>query len=482
MKMSSELPEDFKEKFENQIATAMAQAHVPGLSVALVKDDRVIYARGFGARNLKDNLPATPQTLYGVGSTTKSFTALAIMQLVEQGKLNVKDPVKKHIPRFKIGNEEPPITVHNLLSHSSGIPNLGVAEILISRATGMEEKYIPISSLDDFLLHISCAKAEVAAEPSKRFFYFNSGYTLLGEIVERVSKMKYEDYIKEKILKPLTMNRSTFLKEDFDKDSDVMTPYFVQTKEGTVTVTATRTPFHKFVYAPGGLLSSVMELTNYLVANMKGGVFQDTRILDASLLEEMHKIQVETEMWLSSMYGDYGREGYGYGWIIAEDFLGHKLVTHGGSTGVSSAHFSFVPDLKIGVIEAANAGGGPDPVLLGALAFLMGKDPEKEIPFFEIEKKLGMLAGVYETYKGIHRISIVRKGPMLYLESKEKLMEMSVPLIPETQKIENFKFYIFSAPSRKMPVEFVVDSSGKIDLYIERNRLHKIGGQTPTPK
>jgi CubicO group peptidase (beta-lactamase class C family) len=90
--------------------------------VALVKESQVVYARGFGARNLKDNLPATPQTLYGIGSCTKSFTALAMMQLAEQGKLNVHDPVSKYLS-LKIGNKDDPITIHHLLTHSSGRRN-----------------------------------------------------------------------------------------------------------------------------------------------------------------------------------------------------------------------------------------------------------------------------------------------------------------------------------------------------------------------
>jgi len=475
MEMSSGLPEEFKEKLESMIATIMAQGRIPGVSLALVKDDRVIYARGFGARNLKDNVPATPQTLYGIGSCTKSFTALAIMQLAEQGKLDVHDPVEKYIPEFKIGNKENPITIHNLLTHSSGVPNLGVAEILIMRASGLDEKWVPMSGLDDLFLHINGAKEEVAAEPGKRFFYFNTGYTLLGEIVERVSGMKYEDYVRKKILNPLKMNRSTFLKEDSDRDSDVMTAYFVQSKDGDVTVTPTTHPFHKFIYAPGGLLSSVMDLTNYLIANMNAGVFEDARLLDASLLKEMYKPHVETNF--PSLFG---KVAYGYGWMVYDDFLGHKLVEHGGSTGVSSADLAFEPDLKIGVALAANMGGTPltSVIPLGVMAFLMGKDPEKEIPIFEIEKKLSMLAGVYESYKGINKVSVVKKGGLLYVEVKEKLMEMSAPLIPESEELENFKFYIPEL-GVKMPVEFTVDPSGKIDLYIERNRFHKITGRAP---
>jgi CubicO group peptidase (beta-lactamase class C family) len=468
--MFSKLPEETEKKLENLVVDEMMQLHIPGLGLALVKDDQVIYAKGFGARNIKDNLPATPQTLFGVGSLTKSFTALAIMQLVEQGKLDVQDPVNKYLP-ISIGRKENPITIHHLLTHSSGIPNLGVIEVVIGKLAEIEEKSVPMSSLDDLLFHINGASDEVVAEPGKRFFYFNEGYCLLSEIVEKISKTRFEVYIKEKILKPLKMYRSTFLKEEFEKDCDIMTPYRVDVegKDGTLVVTPTQFTFHKLMSGPGGLLTSVMELSNYLVANMNKGVFEETKILDATLLEQMHNSQIGTENILPQ------KKGYGYGWGITENFSGHKTVGHTGG-GVSSAHFSFVPDLKIGVAVAVNADTGCGHIVLSALALMMDKDPLKEVPFFEADKKLSILAGEYASYKKTYRFNIVKRGGYLYFESKEKywLAMGGWPLIPEDEKLENLKFYIPSAPALREPLEFVVDSSGKVDLYYERNRFHKI--------
>jgi CubicO group peptidase (beta-lactamase class C family) len=459
-----------EEKFEGLIADAMMRDHVPGLSLAVVKDGKVVYARGFGARRFKDNAPATPDTLYGVGSCTKSFTALATMQLVEQGKLNLKDPVKKHLPEFKVGKEENPITIHNLLTHSSGIPDLGEADVEIVRILGIDEKWVPFSSFEDLLLHINGAKDEVAAEPGRRFFYLNEGYELLGMIVERLSQMRYEYYVRDMILKPLKMNRSTFLREEFEKDQDVMTPYFTEKKDGTFMATPTVHPISRLSYADGGLMSSVMELTNYLIANMNHGMFENTKLLDSALLQEMHKPHVQTN-WPSL----FGKTWYGYGWYMQDEFFGHVLVSHSGSTGVSSANLSFVPDLNIGVIYACNMGGSASMALIPPviLAFLMGKDPLKEIPVFEIEKKMAILVGEYAGYKGIIKVSVVKKGGVLFMEDKEKLSGQSLPLIPESDRLETLKFYVPTVGIRT-PVEFVVDDSGKVDLYMERYRFHKV--------
>ena len=463
--------EEVFEKIESLIADLMLKDHVPALSLAVVKEGKVVYAKGFGARNLKDNLPATPDTLYGIGSCTKSFTALAIMQLSEQKKLDVQDPVKKYLPQFKIGKDENPIRIHHLLSHSSGIPDLGSADIDINRILGVDEKWVPFTSLDDVLSFINGAKDEVAAEPGKRFFYLNEGYTLLGLIIEKASNMHYEDYIKEKILKPLKMNRSTFPNDKFESYMDVATPYFLQKKEDTLAATPiTLGIIPRLAYPAGGLLSSVGELTNYLTAYLGGGAFEGTKILDSTLLAETYKPHIDTGY---STY--FGKRWYGYGWRTDDDFFGHKCIGHSGSVLTSSADLRFVPDLKLGVAVASNNGIAESVFMIApvVLASLMGKDPLKEIPIFEIERKMTMLAGDYASYKGIGKLSVVRKGGILFAEIKDKLAEQSLALIPENDKLENLRFYI-PAGGMKMPAEFVVDSSGKIDLYIERNRFHKI--------
>jgi hypothetical protein len=107
------------------------------------------------------------------------------------------------------------------------------------------------------------------------------------------------------------------------------------------------------------------------------------------------------------------------------------------------------------------------------LAYLMGKDPLKEIPIFETERKMSMLIGEYESYKGIAKVSVARKGGILFGEVKDKLSGYDFALIPEDDRLESLKFYMLSGGIR-MPVEFAVDSSGKIDLYIGRNRFHKV--------
>lgn len=452
----------------------MMREHIAGLSLAVVKDSKIAYARGFGARDLKAGLPATPDTLYGIGSITKSFTAMAILQLQEAGKLSVDDPVSKHLPEFKLGREGKPIAIHHLLTHSSGIPDLGAADVGINRQVDGEEKWTPMTSFDDFMTFINGAKEEVSADPGTRFFYLNEGYVLLGRIVEKASGMRYEDYITQKILRPLKMKRSGFPVKDFEKDGDVATMYQVQKKDSSLV----GTPFShsSFIscfssgYADGFLISSVVELCNYLTACMNKGAFEGTRVLTESSMEELFKPRIDI-----GYPTIFGKLMYGYGWGVYEDFFGHKCMGHNGSILVSGGDLRFVPDLNLGVAVAFNNAVSESAYLVASVVLLlfMGMDPKKLIPYFEMEKRFDQLTGEYQTYKGITKVSIVRKGGILFLESKEKLNEQSLALIPESDKFETLSFHILTGGTR-MPVEFVVDPTGKVDVFFERNKFRKV--------
>ena len=469
--MSKEDLDGMRRFIERRVPELMAQRRVPGLSIAVVEGEEVVYAEGFGVRDVERSLPATPDTLYGIGSCTKFFVALAILQLVERGEISLDDPVSKYIP-LKIGIPGKPITVHHLLTHSSGIPSLGTSTIALSRGI-RGDVGIPFGSADDFYRHINGAQEEIADEPGRSFFYLNAGYRMLGDIIQRVSETPFDVYIREEILKPLKMTRTTFSKAEFEGDADRMTPY-IKDKEGRLVPSkfpypeVRSNPEFSFIAAAGGLLSSVRELTNYLMMNINEGRFGDAMLLSPELMEEMQKVQIERPPTY------FGRNGYGYGWFVAEDFLGHKLVSHGGSILVSTAYLAFIPEEKLGVAMASNAMGFPyAPVAQGIFAALMGEDPEEVIPVLRLWRRMKILTGTYEIYRGLSRVKVVNRGGLLFLERRDWFMEASIPLIPERDDLETYRFYILSEGVRQ-PVEFVVESPEKIDLYVERNRYHKI--------
>ena len=456
---------------EDFTVASMKRGRIPGFSIAVVQDSGVIYSEGFGVRDMKKNLPATPDTLYGIGSCTKSLVAIAIMQLVEKGEISLDDPVNQYVP-LKIGLPGKPITIHHLLTHSSGIPNLGTSTIALHRGIG-EDTGVPFGSVNDFYRFVNGAGDEIADEPGKRYFYLNEGYRMLGHIIQEVSGKTFDAYITENIFKPLDMGRTTLSKEQYEKDPNRMTPYWKK-PDGSLTPTdypypnVVDNPDFSFIAAAGGVISSVVELTNYLTANIDKGSFRGTQLLSPDSVEKIQSLHTEHPP------GHFGREGYGYGWGVTENFFGYKMLSHGGSILVSTAHLAFIPELKIGVAMASNTAGYPySTTVQGVFAALMGKDPRKVVPALQIQERIERLTGAYETYKGLSRANVVNRGGLLYLQQGGQSEDSGVPLIPEDDRLESNKFYILSGGLRQ-PIEFVLHSPEKIDLYVERNRYHKV--------
>lgn len=451
------------DEIENLIVTLMQQTKIPGISICVIKEDKVIYSSAFGAKTFKENLPVTTDTLFGIGSITKSFTTLAIMQLAEQGKLDINDPISKYFP-FDISIKDKPITIMNLMSHSSGMPNLGIAEALLFRLTGLKETFVPVSSFDDIIRHIKNAKNELIDEPLKRYFYFNGGFLLLGLIIEKITEIRYEDYIRESILKPLKMERSLFTEEEFDNEPDKITGYTMWEEK----FTSTPYPIDPFIYSAGGLISSVNEIKNYIQLYLNNGKFDGKQLIKAESIKQLFKGRIERQP------GFFGKEEYASGWAVTEDFFGETLIHHGGSIGTSSAYLIMIPKLKIGIITMGNTGNHQGTIIAQAiLASLLGKNPMTDHPILRIDTKLGKLAGEYQTYKGITKLSIVKRGLTLYGKQPDK-ETIDFPIIPLNDDLEDFHFWIPNG-ANKFPVEFLVDKKKGSIIYLhERNAYHKI--------
>ena len=439
---------------------AMEKAHVPGVSIALLKDRKVVYEQGYGSRDMEKGIPATPETLYGIGSCTKSFTCLAVMQLVQEGRLEVTDPIRDHLP-VKIGFKDSPITLHHLMSHSSGIPSLGTANILIERLS-LGEGWIPLTSMSDFYRFINAAGDVVDARPGEKYYYLNAGYTLLGLLVEKISGIGLEEYLRERIFKPLGMDRTTLLRERFNSDDDRMRAYW---KMPDGKQNATTHPFHPLIYAPGGILSSVIELTKYLTMYLQGGKYGDKTILGEDLLKEMYKPHTRRPDNV------FGRNCYGYGWGIME-FMGHELVVHTGSTGVSAAFQGFIPELDVGVAYLSNTGYWGSAIPHTALALLLDKDPIKDVPYLAQWEHWKKLTGTYSSYRDVFKIKLEQKGGMLVGTSLSRRGDQTVPLIPISDDPYCNEFWVYGNETGKMKVWFEHDDK-ESRLYYERWVLRK---------
>ncbi|MFX1514516.1 MAG: serine hydrolase [Promethearchaeota archaeon] len=463
---------NFKEKIEPRITKAMTENDLPGMAISLVHKDRIIYSRGFGSRNLKQFHPFTPDTLNGFASCTKSFTALGILKLQKDGKLNVNDPVSNFVP-LKLGFKDQPITIHHLLTHTSGIPSLGNYMLVVRQNFPIDlgVPSIPFGSWDDFYTHFNRAQKEVFCKPGERFFYFNGGYTMLGHIIEKVSGLKYEDFIRKHILDPLNMKRSNFVALDIAKEHNVSIPYVkLPDKDNKPKLNPADFPFSPFLFAAGGLVSSCNEMANYVIMSMNEGRFRDTQIFGTDLISEMQRIHYSGKDAIVDV--EVGKLGYGYGWMIYEDFFDDTLVLHGGGITGGYSLIGFLKESKIGFTAIGNSEGFPHNEIYAALTLLLGKDPDMDLPLIVRNNHKEKLCGSYATYGNINKSTIVKKQGVLFLESKTP--PSSVPLFPKYDNLEPLEYYIISDLGNKVPVQFRFDEDNKIHFIVERNSYHKV--------
>ncbi len=448
------------DKLDSFILDKMRETKLPGLSICIVHGDEIVYARSYGFRDLDKGLPATTRTIYGIGSITKSFTALAIMKLVEKGKISLDDEVSKYVPLdLKIRGE--PVKIHHLLTHSSGIPALAYAEAFIRGSLGLDRVWLPLAKPEDIISFMKEAPQWAVAKPGKRFYYLNEGYVLLGYIISKVAGIAYEDYVKKTILKPLGMNRTYFCEEDVNRDFDVATPYIIDRDGRHV-----RAKFPYGITADGGLLSNVEDMSIYVRMYLGRGEYNGVRIVSKESIEAMERKYVEIP---SKLFGD---EGYGYGLSITNKFFDRKLVGHSGSVLVYTAYMGYVLPDRYGVVVMANASGYPLSLIgMYALALALGRDPEKELTPIKNENILKKLEGRYETYKGTHSYTVKREGEFLLLKYSDKYTEYSVILVPKIIRGDYVKAYTLSY-GRVIEAEFLI-SDGEVQLYFERYKLIK---------
>ncbi len=459
---------DFSSLLEDFVLEKMADTRLPAVSLALIKDGQSVYSRGFGLRDVDRSLPATPRTLYGIGSVTKSFTCLAILQLQEQRRLRVDDPVDKYVP-ITVAPHGETIRLHHLMTHSSGIPALAYAEAVIRYGVGASDHWLPIGSYQDMLTFVNGAEDWVHTRPGERWFYLNEGYVLLGAIIEKVSGQPYADYIREHILSPLDMTRSFLNRGEATADTDAAVPY-------VITKDKTQLPSRYLngqLGSDGGLISSVEDMTHYLAMYLGGGKGPRGPLVTQESLRTMMSphIPLPLETYSSAQAEPIGH--YGYGLSVYPDFFGHTLVGHGGSVLVSTAHLAFIPDRHVGVIALANGSGYPlQYIAYFALAALLKEDPWK-LPALHTERVLEDLTGTYETYRGTYQALVTRNGDFLNLTIRNKYTEQISPLVPQALDPDHPRFFTL-AGGRKLTVEFTrVD--GEAELIYERYKLRRVG-------
>ena len=325
----------FTDAQQEIIAKAMEDGSIPGVSIALVKLGEIVATGGFGYRNREEERPMEADTISSIASLTKSFTALAIMMLVEEGKLSLDEPVQSYLPEFRVADPEASrkMTPRMLLSHKSGMGRTG------HQTPVFNEPVAPYSDRADLVSRL--AEVKLQSPPNAAWSYCNEGYVTLGLLIETLSGTPLETFYEERIFAPLGLN-STFAGFARWKQSDNGTTGYK--KSGDELVTAWLPDEYSIYLSTGGIVSTAPDLARYQISQMD---YADNRLISAGSLEQLHAI--------SMPYGDTGW-GYGLGWFIRWH-NGRKVVAHSGGQAGVATYSLMLPDEHSGVVVVANLSG-----------------------------------------------------------------------------------------------------------------------------
>lgn len=326
-------------ELEPEIHRTLVAGNIPSASIAIIAGDRVIWSGGYGYSNLWARTPATPNTVYLIGSTFKAMSTVALLQQMEKGKFKLDDRVNDYLTDFKIQGEDPqhPVTFRHLLTHTSGLPgDFGGFPV-------WGDSMPP--SLEDYLRK----SLKVTKPPMTSVVYSNMAYTLIGYLVQKFSGVPYKQYIQEQIFTPLEMTSTAFEPRP-DMDERLSVPYTVDAKTGSQ-VPAVRV--RASVWPAGIVYGTVLNQANWLIANLNGGVFKEKRIISEQTMEQMFTRQYD--QFKGGIEGIWGNETAGFGltwWSQVRD--GDRYIAHSGSVAGYTAFLLGNRDHKIGFAILTN--------------------------------------------------------------------------------------------------------------------------------
>ncbi len=395
-------------------------ASSPGATVLIAKDDKIIYRKAFGMANLELKVPMQPENVLKLASITKQFTSVAILMLLEQGKLSLQDPLSKYIADYPRGNE---ITIHHLLNHTSGVKSY---TNLPEFRDKMRLDITPEELINSF------KSLPLEFNPNEKYAYSNSGYVLLGYIIEKTSAMSYEDFIQKNIFDKLGMKNSYYA-NNYKIIPNKANGY--QLYEGNY-----ENPEYlssTVLYAAGSLLSTIDDMFLWHKA-----------IRQNTLITEKSKQLAFTNHALAN-----GKNSnYGYGWFINE-LAGKATVEHTGGIDGFATSGIYVPDSNSYAIVLSNAedGKGPEVYNLKAMAMVLGKPMTDKVTTKLSEKQLKQWVGAYQFEEAVRFITY--DNGVLYSMREGGRPLILLPVSENEFKFENsFTTYKFSVKDGKKQV------------------------------
>lgn len=427
----------------DQLMSSKYPAAEPGAAVIVVKDGKVLLRKGYGKASLNPDKPVKADDIFRIGSITKQFTSTAILKLVEQDKIDLKSDITRYLPNFTTPGKT--ITVEQLLTHTSGIKSYTSVPDLMTK-----EKKGQYVSVEDVVKFIHSLPSDF--NPNDQYLYNNSGYFLLGAIIEKVSGMTYEEYISKNLFKPAGL-KSTFA-------HDPKLPYEVTTgyqKANATDYTVSDYVHPSIPYSAGAIFSTVDDLWKWNQA-----IFSYKLVKKESLEKAWAPIRLNSGKLVS----------YGYGWSLGR--IGDsKVIGHGGAIDGFLSSEIYVPDQKVYVcILSNNMTASPDEFAYQLAEIVMGITNSTASTISLAESVAKEYAGVYEISEREDRV-ITRKDNRFY---SQRTGGTKFEIFPYEQD----KFYFKDSNST---LTFHRNGEGKIESVELRGReyLSQVAVRTAKP-
>jgi CubicO group peptidase (beta-lactamase class C family) len=346
-------------EFDEYVNKAMKEWGVPGVAVAIVKDDRVVYAKGFGVRELNKPAPVDEHTMFAIGSSSKAFTAASLAMLVDENKLKWDDPATKYLPGFQLFDpySTRELTVNDLVSHRSGLTR---GDLLW---------YASDYDRNEVLRRVRYLKPSWSLR--SRFGYQNIMFLAAGQIIPSITGKSWDDFVRERIFTPLGMKSSSTSIRALASSDDVASPH--AKLDDVVRVVSWRNIDN--IAPAGSINSNVEDMAQWVRLQLGGGTYENKRLISSAAVKEMQTPQtiIRLEGTMASLYPEAHFLNYGMGWFLS-DYRGRKLVEHGGAIDGMRAEVAMIPEEKVGLVVLTNLHGSifPHALMFKIFDFYLG--------------------------------------------------------------------------------------------------------------
>jgi CubicO group peptidase (beta-lactamase class C family) len=328
--------------FDDYVNKALKEWGVPGAAIAIVKDDRIVYQKGFGVRELNKPAPVDEHTLFAIGSSSKAFTSASLAMLVDEGKLKWDDAATKYLPGFQLFDpySTRELTIIDLMSHRSGLTR---GDLLW---------YGSAYDRNEVLRRVRYLKPSWSLR--YRYGYQNIMFLAAGQIIPSITGKSWDDFVRERIFTPLGMKSTNTSIKSFDASANVATPH--SKINDLVQVVSWRNIDN--IAPAGSINSNVEDMAQWLRLQLSDGVYQNQRLLSAAAINEIRTPQtiIRLEGQQKNLYPEAHFLAYGLGWFLS-DYRGRKLIEHGGAIDGMRAEVATIPEEKVGLVILTNLNG-----------------------------------------------------------------------------------------------------------------------------